>query len=194
MRIGGERVKEDLLTVVVDRYRREGPMQHGVPTSELLAFGEPESVAQALGILIDLGALEGRSGGVVVLAKELRLAVLTRPVLEWWVLAARQHEELARAALMASARGELRSLVSWAQRAPRSDTLTERAAQLAGALTMADLNAEAMDVVAGLRVPGGDRPIDRLRFFAAMPDGRFRSVKELRASLRRDTPQPAETP
>ncbi len=171
----------DILTVVADAYRTRGPLQQQVAARSFLSLMPQHEVEEQLGRLLDSRTLVPGSPGTVVLARPVRVSVLTRPVLAAWIREALSSPPELRDVLVTGIRAELRDLVRHCLGAPESTGLPRRGVEFAAVLAMTDLDLHAMDVVGGL--PGTTR--SQLQDLAAIPEGSCRSLKELQARMRR---------
>lgn len=174
-------MSSDVLTLVADAYRAGGPLRQKVAARSFLTLLPREEVEQQIGTLLDSGTLVAGPGGTVGLAAGVRASVLCRAVIAGWVQEAAFAPTAVREVLMAGIRAELREVARHCLTAPEASGLARRGVELVAVLAMADLDARAMHVVAGL--PGTTR--SQLDDLGSIPEGSCRTLKELQAGMRR---------
>ena len=175
-------MSEEILRLVAQAYREEGPFGQPVLVRSFLTTMSRESVEEQLGALLDSGVLVAGAGGTVSLAAAVRVPIVNQRVLGYWVRVATNGQEDLRTVRLTCIRAELRELAAYCL---SSQTLPEatvhRGLQLLGVLAMRDLDAAAMDLMAGLTGPVRQQMQD----LAAVPEGSCCSLKELQARMRR---------
>ncbi len=170
----------EVLNHIADHYRSTSPLQQAVPVKAFLHHLTPEQVEPVLAELLDTGALVAGPGGTVTLAAELRARLINRQTLTAWLNEAKGAPGQLEDVLLAGIRGELRDLLRACLTADASQDLADVAVSIAAVLAMADLDPDAIDVLAGIR--GSAEQL--LRQLATVPEGSCRSLKELQAKLR----------
>lgn len=175
-------MSEEILRLVAQAYREGGPFGQPVLVRSFLDMMSRSEVEEQLGLLLDSGVLIAGEGGTVGLAVAVRVPIVSQRVLGYWVRLAAHGQEDLRELRLACIRAELRELVAYCL---SSQTLPEatvqRGLQLLGVLAMRDLDAEAMDLMAGMAGPIRHQMQD----LAKVPEGSCRSLKELQAQMRR---------
>lgn len=170
-----------ILERLAQAYRQGGPVHSRVPARSFLDSMSQDELTVELGTLLDSGTLIACARGTVMLAAGLRASTLTRQVLTGWVEEAWASAPPVRELLLAAIRAELIDLVAHCSSAAATEPMAQRAAELMGVLAMADLNPEAVNVVAGLNYPS--RAV--MKDLSAIAPGSCRTVNDLRAAVRR---------